>query len=98
MTASICGLGHHPRFIIHDSPREAELESVLFDRIFQLMHDLETHFTADQEPSFQYIITTSSPVPEAWANEPYTRLTLDKRDATTMLLRQRFKKFSVGNA
>ena len=44
LTASICGIGHHPRFIVYDSPREAEMESVLFDRIFQLIGRLEDAF------------------------------------------------------
>jgi hypothetical protein len=90
LTASICGLGHHPRFVVHDSPREAELESVLFDRIFHFIGDLENAFGNSRIPSFQYIVTTSSQVPAKFAEEPYTRLILDAREEGRLLLKTRF--------
>jgi hypothetical protein len=90
MTASICGLGHHPRLVVHDSPREAELESILFDRIFHLIGGLENAFGDDRAPSFQYIVTTSSQVPAKFADEPYTRLILDAREEGRLLLKARF--------
>jgi hypothetical protein len=55
-----------------------------------MVHGLESHFPVNQEPSFQYIITTSSLVPDKLADEPFTRLILDKRDASRLLLRRRF--------
>ncbi|MGY8690440.1 MAG: hypothetical protein ACKVHP_22225, partial [Verrucomicrobiales bacterium] len=32
--ASIKGQGHHPRFLIHDSPREADMDANLYRRLF----------------------------------------------------------------
>lgn len=90
LTASVCGLGYHPRFVIHDSPREAELESVLFNRIFHLVGDLEDAFGTAHAPSFQYIVTTSSQVPAKFAKKPYTREVLDARQDSGLLLKARF--------
>lgn len=90
MTASVCGLGHHPRLVIHDSPHEAELESVLFARIFHLVGDLEAAFGDGREPSFQYIVTTASQAPTKFAEKPYARLILDARHEDRLLLKMRF--------
>jgi hypothetical protein len=90
LTASACGLGHHSRFLIHDGPREAEMESVLFHAIFQLAATIESAFSNDRLPAFQYIVTTSSPVPPEFAGDDFTRLILDARSATDHLMRIRF--------
>tara|TARA_R110000868_G_scaffold164672_1_gene397432 strand:+ start:16665 stop:18608 length:1944 start_codon:yes stop_codon:yes gene_type:complete len=89
LSASICGLGHFPRFIIHDSPREADLESHIYVRLFEFIVELEQSF-GDQPPSFQYIITTTTPPPAELAKEPHLRLTLDARQEDGLLLKERF--------
>jgi hypothetical protein len=89
LTASVCGLGHLPGLLIHDSPKEADMESVLYERIFMLALELERTF-GQRPPSFQYIVTTTTPPPLEVAGEPYTRLTLDARDDTGLLLKARF--------
>ncbi len=89
LSASICGLGHLPRFIIHDSPREADLESHIYARLFEFIVELENSFD-DRPPSFQYIITTTTPPPEYVATQPYLRLTLDARQQPGLLLKERF--------
>lgn len=87
LTASIEGLGQHPRFHIHDSPREGDMEEPMFHRLFEIVHRLETLFP-DREPSFQYIVTTTTPPPEELADEtnPFVRLTLDAREDAKRLL------------
>jgi hypothetical protein len=89
LTASICGVGHWPGLLIHDSPKEADMESVLYERIFTLALELERAF-GQRPPSFQYIVTTTTPPPAEVAGEPYTRLTLDARDQAGLLLNIRF--------
>ena len=63
MTASLEGRGHHPRFLIHDGPREADMERVVYERFFLYARKLEDSFPAGTEPSFQYIVTTTTPPP-----------------------------------
>jgi hypothetical protein len=85
----VCGLGHLPGLLLHDSPREADMEAPLYHRLFGLAADLERIFE-DAEPSFQYIIATTTPPPPELDCDPYVRLRLDARDETKLLLGKRF--------
>ncbi|MEM8864194.1 MAG: hypothetical protein AAGF31_01455 [Planctomycetota bacterium] len=89
LVASIQGLGHHPRIVIHDSPKEADMEPSLYDRVFLLAEQLEAVF-GSSEPSFQYIVTTTSQPPDRFCHEPITKLVLDGREADGSLLKVRF--------
>jgi hypothetical protein len=89
LSASICGLGCVPRFFIHDSPREADLEPHIYARLFRFIKLLEDE-AGGAEPNFQYIIATTTPPPKALAVEPYVRLTLDARNDEGVLLKRRF--------
>lgn len=91
VVASIIGIGNHPRLLIHDSPREGDMEEPLFHRLFEVAVHLESLFL-DREPSFQYIVTTTSAPPPVLAGEdgPYVRLTLDARTPEGRLLRRMF--------
>lgn len=62
MTASIEGRGAFPRFLVHDGPREADLDEVLYQRVFLFARLLESAF--EGEPNFQYIVTTTAPPPD----------------------------------
>jgi hypothetical protein len=75
--------------LIHDSPREAELEEVLFHRIFHLIKQLEDAYPNGQPASFQYIVSTSSRVPQEFEAAPFTRLVLDAREEEGLLLKVR---------
>lgn len=59
----------HPRFLLHDSPREADLSADIYYSLFWLMERLERE--ADGDPPFQYIITTTEPPPEDLRKEPW---------------------------
>ena len=84
----ITGLGYLPGLFLHDSPREADMEDALYYRLFDLAAHLETVFPG-AEPSFQYIVTTTTPPPDELNQEPYVRLRLDARQEESLLLRQR---------
>ena len=88
LVAGTAGLGQHPRFLIHDSPREADLERTAYYRLFHWAVELEKTFTG-QLP-FQYILTTTTPPPLALAGAPYVCLTLDAREASGLLLKVKF--------
>jgi hypothetical protein len=87
MAASAIGVGHHPRLLIHDSPREGDMEEPLFHQLFHVVRNLEMLF-AGKEPSFQYIVTTTTAPPEELGDEagPFVRLTLDARNPADHLL------------
>jgi hypothetical protein len=60
---SMEGRGHHPRFLIHDGPRESDLARGIYERLFGYAETLESGFREDTIP-FQYIITTTTPPPK----------------------------------
>ncbi len=67
---SVEGRGMHPRFLLHDGPREADMDADLYQRIFLLVAELETAF-AGRPLSFQYILTTTEPPPKELQTEPW---------------------------
>jgi len=77
------GEGFHPQFLLHDSPRESDLDPGLYRSLFLAVQELET---ADHS-GFQYIVTTTEPPPEEvnrapWRLEPV----LDARSGATRFL------------
>lgn len=66
---SIVGGGHHPRFLLHDSPREADITASIYHELFHAAITLERAATG--EPPFQYIVTTTEPPPEALRCKPW---------------------------
>lgn len=92
VAASIAGIGQHPRFFMHDSPREGEMQPPLFRRLFEIVAELEDQFTNADETSFQYIVSTATELPRDFSDEnlPYVRETLDALSEDGLLLRKRF--------
>lgn len=87
LRASSAGLGLFPRLLIHDSPREADLERQIYDHLFEIIIAMEK--ASDTAPNFQYIITTTTPPPNGLDEERYVCLNLDGQDDTEMLLKRR---------
>lgn len=92
VAASVNGIGSHPRFLMHDSPREGDMEGPLFRRLFEVVHELEGEFEDGDRVSFQYIVTTTTAPPEELGNPagPYVRATLDARSVDDLLLQGKF--------
>jgi hypothetical protein len=89
LRASVGGLGFLPRLLIHDSPREGDLEPHIYAKLFEFAVSLEKLF-GQYEPSFQYIVSTTTPPPQELARQPYVRLELDGRRVDGLLLRRKF--------
>ncbi|HJV26309.1 MAG TPA: hypothetical protein VJ673_11510 [Aromatoleum sp.] len=87
VVTSVEGDGAFPRFLIHDGPREADMAPDVYERLFLFAHELEKCFTG--EPSFQYILTTTTDPPDAFTqrNTPWLRLRLAGAPAEERLLR-----------
>lgn len=64
MMCSCHGIGHHPRFLLHDSPREADLDRHIYNRYLLAMMILSAEHGGAEAAPFQYIITTTSRPPE----------------------------------
>ncbi len=63
---------HHPRFLMHDSPRESDLARGIYASIFTTVHKWAELFGTT--PPFQYIITTTEAPPDHLNRSPW-RLT-----------------------
>lgn len=89
LKASLSGVGHLPRIWMHDSPRAADTEDILYHRLMQIIADLEAEF-GDTPPTFQHIWTTTSTPPEKLNKEPFVCLRLHAREETGKLLKRTF--------
>lgn len=74
-----------PAFLVHDSPREADLGVSIYHRWFRFIASLEK-LTA--ESPFQYIITTTSEPPSELRSSGFVIETLHGADPTERLLRR----------
>jgi len=72
LLARLHGIGHHPGFLMHDSPRESDMEQSLYRPLFRLIKHLSTAAPL----AFQYIITTTEEPPEDLGADPVV-LSLD---------------------
>jgi uncharacterized protein YydD (DUF2326 family) len=59
---------HHPRFLIHDSPRESDLAAAIYVSLFTAAQQLEGD---SGDPAFQYIVTTTEPPADDMTQEPW---------------------------
>lgn len=82
---SMEGRTHIPAFLIHDSPREADLGLSIYHQIFHLLKDLEK---MGEQPLFQYIVTTTTRPPDEFQKEPWLRDMLGGVPADARLLRR----------
>ncbi|MCX6847584.1 MAG: hypothetical protein NTY98_01560 [Verrucomicrobia bacterium] len=59
---SMEGKGDHPRFLIHDGPREADMARVIYERFFIYARRME-ECSPPEAAAFQYILTTTTHPP-----------------------------------
>ncbi len=59
---------NHPGFLMHDSPREADLTAAIYRRLFDLV---EAQEHPEGTAAFQYIITTTEPPSENLKQPPW---------------------------
>ncbi|RWH83964.1 MAG: chromosome segregation protein SMC [Mesorhizobium sp.] len=73
MCVSIEGATRVPSFLLHDSPREADLGLSIYGRLFDIVQELER---VGGTPLFQYIITTTTAPPTEFREPPYPQIKL----------------------
>ena len=89
LVLSIEGVGHHPRFLIHDGPREADMARVIYERFFLYSQKLEHCFADTDESSFQDIITTTTHPPKTMREgSKWLRMTLNTTNTKERLLKE----------
>ncbi|MBK8257952.1 MAG: hypothetical protein IPK82_35465 [Polyangiaceae bacterium] len=60
-----------PGFLLHDGPREADMDQAVYDRVFLLAEQAERAFPNPDAVGFQYILTTTTPPPESLRRSPW---------------------------
>lgn len=83
LAMAIEGKTRHPGFLVHDSPREADLGGSIYAGLFDLARKLEGFGPA---PLFQYIVTTTTEPPEEYCAKPWLCLELRGSPAEERLL------------
>ena len=73
-----------PAFLLHDSPREADLDSALYAAIFDLAAEWETD---SAHCSFQYIVTTTTAPPDHLQGDDFVKLKMSSTPASDRLFR-----------
>ena len=71
-----------PAFLVHDSPREADLDGQLYARLFNLVHQWEKGVGT---PCFQYIVTTTTAPPPELQSDNHVRLRMSSTPAEKRL-------------
>jgi hypothetical protein len=89
MLWSVTGHGQHPRLVIHDSPKVADMAPALYAPIFDLVAQAEAD--ADGSPTFQYILTTTEPPPKDYLDTERVVLKLDASQSSGRLFKRDFK-------
>jgi len=77
-----------PGFMIHDSPREADLGLRLYHSFIRFIFELDQLFTSRGSCPFQYVLTTTTPPPKNLRNSEAVRLQLDAAKEEGLLLRK----------
>ena len=89
MLAASKGIGHHPGFLVHDSPREADLDIDPYHSLFIELAALTEENGGKDGAPFQYIITTTTEPPVKLKD--LIRLSLAAHPEEMMLFRKQLK-------
>lgn len=84
---SLSGKSRLPGFMIHDSPREADLGLRLYHSFIRFVATLDHAFTERGGCPFQYILTTTTPPPKQILESQAIRLQLDASTQSGLLFK-----------
>lgn len=85
MLMAIEGHAQIPAFLMHDSPREADMGISHYHRLFRFMQQLES---LGAPPPFQYIVTTTTEPPPELQTATFVVAQLSGTDELERLLRK----------
>jgi hypothetical protein len=85
-------IGFHPGFLLHDSPREADLAEDVYKRIFTVINSHVTLAGGPEGAPFQYIVTTTSAPPREIQKADVIRAELSGNPEGEMLFGRSLRK------
>ena len=89
LDAALASEGHHPGFLVHDCPREADMSEHLYREYLLAAAEAAEALALENEAPFQYIETTTSAPPVALRNARYIALELYPGAEEGLLFRRR---------
>lgn len=88
---SVSDTAHLPGFLLHDSPREADLELRIYHSYMRFAVNLQEHFGSPEKCPFQYIITTTTPPPQELNTDSFVKLRLNAARESELLFRKNIR-------
>lgn len=76
LDSAVSEFSHHPGFLVHDCPREADMSEHLYRNFFLAAAEAAEQLGKDGAVPFQFIVTTTSAPPEELGGAPYVVLEL----------------------
>lgn len=73
---------HHPGFLLHDSPREADLNVRIYERLLEVANSLMQDVREGEDMPYQYIVTTTTPPSDTLKNDRVTMHYLSSDDGS----------------
>jgi predicted RNase H-like nuclease len=92
---SVNGSGYHPRFLLHDSPREADLDRHIYNHFLEVAFNISEQLGGANAAPFQYIVTTTSRPPDRLQEAKIVKLELGAHPEEDMLFKCRLRQESV---
>lgn len=83
---TVSDVAHLPGFLVHDSPREADLGIRIYRSFIRFVAALQTHFGQLERCPFQYILTTTTAPPEELRGPAFVKLPLNAATPSGLLL------------
>ena len=84
--STVADNAHLPGFLLHDSPREADLGSRIYRNFIRLVASLQEHFGEVDDCPFQYFLTTTTAPPPELQNDRFVKLKLNAAEVSGLLL------------
>jgi hypothetical protein len=84
---SISDSVHLPGFLVHDSPREADLGFKIYQSFLRFAASLQEHFSSPDTCPFQYVVTTTTPPPPELNTDQFVKLRLNAAQPQELLLK-----------
>lgn len=85
---TVSDMAHLPGFLLHDSPREADLGIRIYRSFIRFVASLQAYFGPADKCPFQYILTTTTAPPEELRGPDFVKLPLNASTPSGLLLGQ----------
>lgn len=79
---------HFPGFLLHDSPREADLGGRIYRSFIRFVASLQEFFGGADKCPFQYVLTTTTAPPKELQTDETVKMPLDAAKTNGLLLRR----------